>query len=451
MSDDDRIRSLLTLAADLPDDVQPPVTRLLGRARHRRRLRAAASAAGAAAVVAAAFTLPAALGSFSNGLAHGRAPSGIVPRLGVSGPAGPTAAQLARFRWSSLPPSPLGPQPAPLLAWTGRDLVELAGPGKDGTTASGAAYSPGARRWHRITPPPNAVGLAGAVTVWTGHQLFMTNNTVPSYWIAGVGAPAGLYDPAADRWTATDLPVQFLGASSLTAVWTGRDIVVAGTSRGRVVIAAYDPGTGHWQVSQPVLPARHPARYVAMVAAPGRLLVWSLWDRVRTYRNGASDHAGIDVLSASRDGSWHDVTGRWPQNESVTAPAFTGQVILLSPSSVWCGRICSPPAGGERSGYIVNPRTLARNAIPPGPLGVTDPAFIWTGRAIIAMNRYDDITGPGSRGIRPDDMALYDPGSRRWLHLAAPPGHPTLPQTPVWTDRQLLALTSAGALWTFHR
>ncbi len=31
MSDEDRIRSLMTLAADLPDDIQPPVTGLLNR------------------------------------------------------------------------------------------------------------------------------------------------------------------------------------------------------------------------------------------------------------------------------------------------------------------------------------------------------------------------------------------------------------------------------------
>ena len=145
------------------------------------------------------------------------------------------------------------------------------------------------------------------------------------------------------------------------------------------------------------------------------------------------------------------MTGKWPQDQSITAPVFTGQAILLSPWSIWCGRICSPPFGGRHSGYFVQPSTLTRSAIPPGPLGEASPVFVWTGREIIAIDRYSEITVPGSGRIRPDDMALYDPDSRRWLALPAPVGHPALPPTPVWAGRQLFALTSAGALLTFHR
>jgi hypothetical protein len=81
MSDEDRIRSLLTLAANLPDDVQVPVGSLLQRGRRRRRRRAIGSIAGAAVVVAAAVTVPAAIRSLGTGPAHISSPGHIVPGL----------------------------------------------------------------------------------------------------------------------------------------------------------------------------------------------------------------------------------------------------------------------------------------------------------------------------------------------------------------------------------
>ena len=45
----------------------------------------------------------------------------------------------------------------------------------------------------------------------------------------------------------------------------------------------------------------------------------------------------------------------------------------------------------------------------PAPLGQANPAFIWTGRAIIAVDLGASIGGHGSQGpIRPDNMALWD-------------------------------------------
>lgn len=76
-------------------------------------------------------------------------------------------------------------------------------------------------------------------------------------------------------------------------------------------------------------------------------------------------------------------------------------------------------------GYFADPATLTRKIIPPGPLGQANPALIWTGRAIIAIDLDASIGGHGSQGpIRPDDMALWDPAADRWLRLPAPPGYP---------------------------
>ncbi len=51
--------------------------------------------------------------------------------------------------------------------------------------------------------------------------------------------------------------------------------------------------------------------------------------------------------------------------------------------------------------------------------------FVCTGRAIIAVNMNSEISGPGTH-IRPDDMALYDPATKRWRSLLSPPGRPAV-------------------------
>jgi len=124
---------------------------------------------------------------------------------------------------------------------------------------------------------------------------------------------------------------------------------------------------------------------------------------VKTYKNGLSDHAGVDVLALSPDGTWRDVTGGWPQNQEVTSPVFTGAAILVSPGQVWCGTRCIPPYT-SKPGYFADPATLTRKIIPAGPLGQANPAFIWTGRAIIAVDLDASIGGHGNqRPIRPDE------------------------------------------------
>lgn len=210
------------------------------------------------------------------------------------------------------------------------------------------------------------------------------------------------------------------------------------------MVAAYDPVTGNWQEITPNLPASHPARFVSVVAAPGRLILWSLWDQEHKTSVGYSDHAGVDVFALGQAGGWRDVTGDWPQNQLVTAPVLTGQGILVSPGQIWCGMGCSPPYTSF-PGYFADPLTLRRSAIAAGPSGMANPAFVWTGQALIAVNL--DFSG-GRPVISQDDMAVWDPATGGWRPLAAPPGRPSLAATPVWAGDQLIALAKDGSMFT---
>jgi hypothetical protein len=469
MSDEQQLRSLLTLAAEPPDSVQAPVPALLERARrHRTRRRrgiAAAAAAGATAVVLLAAGLPAVLGTVGGTRPSATAPSGLFPAGQQHSPSGPTVAQIARYRWSALPPSPLGPRTSPLLTWAGNELIEIGGPGAPGTSPlAAAAYTPATGRWRIIAPVPSRLGATlwtrnapPPVTVWTGSELFLTDGSwgaPPPPGVQGghplIGAPVLIYDPTANTWTHTNLPVQMYLATPLAATWTGRDVVLAGVSSGHVHVTFYDPATGRWTTADPALPAGHPARSVSLLAAGNRLLLWSWWDRTHAFHQGASITSGTDVLALGPSGPWQVVTGSWPQHEGpVAPPSYTGSQVLISASQIWCGLACSPPPASI-PGYFADPVNLHRTSIPAGPLGQTEPTYIWTGRAIIAFGGAT-ISGPRGLTMRPGAMALFDPATSRWQRLPAVPGYPyPAGGAPLWTGTQLLYLTLKGCLLTFR-
>jgi len=443
VNDEQQIRELLMTAAELPYDLQPPVARLLRQGQRRRARRTTLMATTAAVAVLAAGGIPAAVHALRAAPGHPGGTGLFGPRPAAS--AGPAAAQLARFRWSKLPPSPLGKRDFPIVAWTGRELLEFGGLIKSGLADDGAAFDPATGRWHRIAGIGSRhLGFAAAPSVWTGHQLFVSN-----------GLLTGLYNPVANRWTQTRPPAAMYGLFITAAVWTGRDVIVAGvgtnSNAGRLAVGAYNPATGRWRMITPALPAAHPAQFADMTVTNTRLILWSSWHRGSEHGTGVVKRSGVDVLALGADGTWRDVTGRWPQHQQVSAPQFTGTKILFSPGQIWCGAQCqrSSPAN---DGYLANPVTLARTTIPLGQLGQLNPTYIWTGRAILAMNEATSLGSGGSKAIvSPGGTALFDAGTRRWRSLPHPPGYGhTGVLSAVWTGSELLVLATKGQLLALH-
>jgi hypothetical protein len=384
------------------------------------------------------------------------------------------AGAAAEFRWSAQASSPLGAPSGPLVVWAGRQLLEIGGLTANGSkaTSAGAAFDPATGRWHRIAPVPGDAGVslgsrwglsAYPVGAWTGKYLAVANGLVKSCPKAAPAAASScwtgvaLYDPEANRWTELTLPKQLDGLEVSAVTWTGRDVVVGavnaaafGTSKGRLALAEYDVASRRWQVITPAVPGGHPARYLDLAFAGGRLLLWSQWDRVVTNKNGFSDYAGVDVLAMNARGAWRNVTGGWPQGQSVSTPVPTGDGLLFAPGQVWCGLGCIPPFASY-PGYFANPVTLARKTLPEGLLGQQSAAYVWAGNAIMAVDQNFQVAGPGLN-VQPGDMDMYQPAAARWTGLPAVPGHPSsLSVTPVWTGTELLALTDAGRLFALHR
>lgn len=449
MTDDRDVRALLSRAAELPDTIQPPVTHLVETARRTRRQHILGSVLAVVAITGALFALPPALRALP--------PSGFSGAIGVVGAPGPTASQLAHFRWSVMPRSPLGSRSNPILAWTGSKLIELGG-SRDGVVKQdGAIFDPALKRWRRITQPPKSIRLNNAVSVWTGsgsHQLFVTSNATPSYWIAGIGAPAGLYDPATNRWTVTDLPRQLLDLQLATPIWTGREVVLAGTSgspaRPRLEVAAYDIATRSWRMITPRLPRRHLTGAVAIVAASHKVILWSLWARSVRTKDGGTIYSGVDVL-VLRHGRWTTMTGHWPQHRVIEGATFANSRILIPPGQFWCGP-CPAPFS-QSPAMLADADSLALTAVPNSPLVtqplIQPPIWLWNGRAVLAAD------ASGSSKSAPNGrlgaLAAYDPLSRRWRTLPSAPDRPALAAPPMFAAQRLLVLTQNGGLLSLQK
>jgi hypothetical protein len=448
MTDEHQVRALLTRAAELPDNVQPSVARLVESARRTRRLRAVGSVVAVVAVAAALFGLPHALG--------GQSPGHSVASGGARRLSGPTAVQLARFHWARLTRSPLGTVSNPLLVWTGQELLELGGRTNGTLSTQDAAYNPATRTWRGLAPIPNPILLGRFVTsVWTGRELFVTSGRIPSWDPCCPGAPAGFYDPARNRWSYTVMPRQLLGARQLTAVWTGRVIVVAGVQRGHIAAAAYNPATHRWKLVSPTLPPGHPAAEMAIVASNHRVIVWSLWSRTkRTAKNGYSIGSGIDVLALGPSGRWANVTGRWPQRMDVHGPIYGRGSILIPAGHIWCGEGCHIPIGSSPA-RLADASTLALTTVAPGPLVghrasfEEPPIWLWSGGAVLAANL--DYTAKNAPGGRLSKLAAWDPISRRWYVLPSAPGRPALGAGPIYANDRVLVLTQDGSLLSLQK
>jgi N-acetylneuraminic acid mutarotase len=134
----------------------------------------------------------------------------------------------ATNRWHRLRPLPQSGRAMGTGVWDGHELL-VVGAGTTGRSAY--AYDPAANRWRTLAslPTPRIAGIG----VWAGSRLLLVGGENR----AGKSLRDGVaYDPKKDSWTR--LPVtplrKLYGA---VALWTGRELIV--TNHGRT--AAYTP------------------------------------------------------------------------------------------------------------------------------------------------------------------------------------------------------------------
>jgi len=245
-----------------------------------------------------------------------------------------------------------------------------------------------------------------------------------------------------------------LGLQLATPIWTGRDVVLAGTSgsptKPGLEVAAYDIATRSWRMITPRLPRRHPTGAVATVAASHKVILWSLWARSVRTKDGGTIYSGVDVL-VLRHGRWTTMTGHWPQHRVIEGAAFANSRILIPPGQFWCGP-CPAPFS-QSPAMLADAGSLALTAVPSSPL-VTQPLtqppiWLWNGRAVLAAD--ESGSSQSAPNGRLGALAAYDPLSRRWRTLPRAPDRPVLAAPPMFAAQRLLVLTQNGGLLSLQK
>lgn len=348
--------------------------------------------------------------------------------------------------------------------WTGTEMIVWGGAMENGGYyGAGAKYDPALDLWTPIRADSTAPGGRWQhVAVWTGTQMMIWGGQGDSATDLNSG---GLYDPLTDTWRSTKVdantPGGFLHG---TAVWTGREVIVFGSTGG----GRYDPASDAWlpMASGVVHRSQHTAVWTG-----NEMIVWggvgvpnlNSGDRYNPTTNSwtpipvvASTPAGRDLHTAvwtgkemiiwggygisgplNDGGSFDPTTNVWtptridsrtPQARYLHTAVWTGHDMFI-----WGG---SPFLGPKfSSGGLYDPRrdswsvTLNDATTPTGREGHT---AVWTGSEVIVWGGYPAASmHTGGR---------YNPGTDTWtptsFQTLGPRGR--MDHTAVWTGSEMI-------------
>jgi hypothetical protein len=329
-------------------------------------------------------------------------------------------------------------------------LAATAAPAMSGAPASG---------WARLGEAP--FQTSGAVSVWTGRQLFLWSGET---FDGGYARAAALYDPAQRRWQRVPFgplrPRAWAGA-----VWTGREVVIWGGSAGNAAVprgGAFEPTMRRWRLLPPApLTARWP---VATVWTGRELIVWGDGSR----RTAAREGAAYDPMR----NRWRRIAGA-PLALNEATGVWTGKELIL------VGALLD---GGNHSrtryarGVAYNPRRDRWRLIRQSPLSPQASYAVWTGATILAWDyelhaaayepmrnswqrrarlplRFTECYPSGARLGRHvlawhcGQAAVFDTWSRRWTRLSTPRLYTA--GLPIAVGDRFLLLGD-GRLWSYR-
>ncbi|HET9347395.1 MAG TPA: hypothetical protein VFO05_17005 [Candidatus Limnocylindrales bacterium] len=281
-----------------------------------------------------------------------------------------------RGEWRSLAPAPISGRTDHRLAWTGREMIVWGGSASDqdqtvfdgSLPSGGAAYDPAADAW-RLIPDAPVAGRLAPVVAWTGSEMLVFGGFALDATGSAAVLDGAAYDPSADRWRPI-APAPLTGNDTVGG-WVGDRFVIATND----ATAAYDPATDSW-TTLPRAPIR-PGWRTGLVSED-RLVVIAYGDgasapveqaildpATETWRTGTvpldplsagSDFIGIGdgVAAVTLGQSLDPVTGEWSDFPpcKLSGGVWTGSIVV-SDSAAWdpatnsCRQLPPSPPRGE--------------------------------------------------------------------------------------------------------
>jgi len=210
---------------------------------------------------------------------------------------------------------------AEVLVWDGSNIDDTSGKWIDG--GRGAAYNPATDRWRQLPRSPLS-NRTGAIQAWTGKQLLVIAGSC-----GGEGRlrcqDGAAYDPAANTWTPIPALAGGATAPEAAAAWTGGELVIWSTTTNKQArsigntASAYNPSSKRWRTLPPA--PITPRRLAALVWAGDRLLVW-----------GGIQNVRADEFAYPDDGAGYDPrSNRWQPLAKAPVPSRAW------PLTVWTG------------------------------------------------------------------------------------------------------------------
>jgi hypothetical protein len=434
MTDDDRARALLTMAAQPPGGLlRAPVAELVRQARTQHRRRRGIAVGFAVVATAAAVVVPTIL----VGAGNTRAPAGhhsAAPAPGTSAITYPTTgpgsvSALKHGHWSVLPTAPIPARVGQAAVWTGQQMLiwgGAAGSQADQLRSDGAAYDPATHRWATLPRGPLSA-RTNAATVWTGQDMFIWGGDDTLSGGASHAADDGaLYNPSTGTWQ--QLPPSPLSARvSATALWTGSEVVVIGGSpavephgvESFTSTAAYNPATNSWHRLPSTPTVAGDVMKLVSIMTGDSIETWAEWTRALAHSTGV----GIDVFHYDlADGRWTRVHARGDVPGGVSDPLWTGSEIIM-PHARFCPTTC--PIDLSTTAWRLDARTNTWTTISLGQAG-TGLSF-WTGQAVLSVSPQTGSTG------------VWAPNTDHPTRLLDAPATTFAPDVSgFWTGNQLL-------------
>jgi len=334
--------------------------------------------------------------------------------------------------------------------WTGAEMIVWGGIFYDDAgkrykyLKSGSRYNPTTDAWTATTETGAPAGRYRHTAVWTGSAMivwggFDSNN------VAGWANTGGIYNPAANSWSATsntDAPSPRINHS---AIWTGTEMIIWGgndytlfnpyASGGR-----YNPATDTWQAVSQVLGGPPTARESHCAFWTGtEMVVW-----------GGYFQMMIDTFYLNSGSKYNPETDSWVDTSVVDAPAPR-----VGFSAVWTGTNMIVWGGFQVDNFI---SPSVREYLNTG--GVYDPAAdtwtgisttdapaprdsasaVWTGAEMIVWGGFsEDHTVNPAKVYFYNNGARYKPATDTWKAISntnAPLS--SLDRSAVWNGKEMV-------------
>jgi hypothetical protein len=281
--------------------------------------------------------------------------------------------------------------------WTGTEMLVF---GRDQLTALdknrrayttgsvnvAAAYNPRTNSWHKLAPPAKTAAFGGLSAVWTGKEMLVWGQ-----------ATRLAYDPAADRWRRLPGSSLFRVHDGFGAVvWTGKEMLGWGGGCCGDAFSdgvAYNPTTNTWR------PLPH-------APLPGDQQPLGVWTGKRYI-----------VVSGTRAAAYEPARNAWrrlapvPSHSANAAALWTGKEVVV--------------AGGSREASAYDPRRNRWRRLPLAPAGRAGKVVVWDGARVLMWG--------GAHGA-----AGLTLGTKRWARFAQGPLPKRLEATAVWTGSALI-------------